>query len=198
MSIRRSQRGFTLVELIVTMAVLALILLAAMPSIGNWLDNTRVRNAADSIQNGLQIARAEAVRRNQSMSFWLVALDDPGTLGNECSLSGSSASWVVSVNSPVAHCADEPSTVSSPMLVTGRAIGGGRPVTVAALQSDATTAANSITFDGFGRVTGSSSINRIDLSGTTTRNLRIEISIAGAIRLCDPAVSDGNDPRKCS
>jgi type IV fimbrial biogenesis protein FimT len=197
MGARQSQRGFTLVELVVAMAVLALILFAAMPSIGNWLDNTRVRNTADSIQIGLQTARAEAIRRNQNMSLWLVALNDPGTLDNDCTLSDSSGSWVVSINSPLANCGQPPSTQVSPMIVTGRAVGGGRPVTVAALQSDA-TAANSVTFDGFGRVTGTGSISRINVSGSATRNLRIEISTAGAIRLCDVAASSSNDPRKCT
>jgi len=193
------QRGFTLIELMVAITVLALILFASLPSIGTWLDTTRVRNAADSLQNGLQAARGEAVRRNQSMSFWLVALADPGVLSNDCTLSSASASWVVSVNSPIVHCADEPSTTSSPMLVTGRAIGGGRPVTVSAVKSDGTSAANRVTFDGFGRITNDDAISRIKLSGSSsdTRVLRIEISSAGAVRLCDLSVSDSNDPRKC-
>ncbi|MBW8720230.1 MAG: prepilin-type N-terminal cleavage/methylation domain-containing protein [Variovorax paradoxus] len=49
MAITMRQRGFTLVELIVTIAVLALILFAVMPSIGTWLENTRIRNVADSL-----------------------------------------------------------------------------------------------------------------------------------------------------
>lgn len=190
------QRGFTLIELMVGISVLALILLATMPSVGNWLDNTRVRNAADSLQNGLQTARMEALKRNQAMSFWLVSMSDPGTLSNDCLLSASSASWVVSVNSPVSHCADAPSTISSPMLVTGRAVGGGRQVTVAAVSADSSPA-NSVTFDGFGRITNADAITRIDISGTHTRNLRIALSSAGAILLCDVAVTDSNDPRKC-
>ena len=197
MGTRRTQQGFTIVEIVVTLAVLALVLFATMPSIAAWLANTQLRSVADSLQNGLQTARSEAVRRNQTMSFWLVQTDDPGVLGNECSLSSSSGSWVVSVNSPIAHCADAPSTDSSPMLVTGQAMGNGRPITVAAVQSNATAATN-VTFDGFGRVTGTGSISRINVSGTGTRDLRIEISGAGAIRLCDPAVSDDNDPRKCT
>jgi len=197
MSPRHAQRGFTMVEIAVAMTVLALMLFVAMPSIGTWLDNTRVRNTADSIQNGLQIARGEAVRRNQSVSFWLVAIDDPGRLDNGCTLSATSGSWVVSVNSPLANCGQPPSTTESPMLVTGQAIGDGRPVTIAAVQSDA-TAATSVTFDGFGRVTGTGSITRIDLNGSSTRNLRIEISNAGAIRMCDRDVTVDTDPRRCS
>lgn len=176
-----------------------------MPGIGTWIENTRIRGVADSLQNGLQIARGEAVRRNQSISFWLVAVDNPSKLSNDCTLSGSSGSWVVSVNSPLSHCADDPSTISSPMIVTGRAVGdsGGR-VSVTAVQSDG-TAANSVTFNGFGRIANSDRIQKIDVTGTGTgtgtgvnyRNLRIAITSAGQVRMCDPAVSDANDPRKC-
>jgi type IV fimbrial biogenesis protein FimT len=192
------QRGFTLVELVVTLAVLALILAVAAPTVGSWLGNARIRNVADTLQNGLQIARGEAVRRNQNMSFWLVSLNDPGVLSNDCTLSGSSGSWVVSVNSPIGHCADPPSTTSSPMLVTALAVGdAGGNVTVAAVQSD-NTAATTVTFDGFGRVTNTDSIRQIDVTGTPTSvNLRLVVSSAGLVRMCDPRVTASTDPRKC-
>lgn len=195
------QRGFTLVELMVTISVLALILFAVMPSIGTWLDNTRIRNAADSLQNGLQLARSEAVQRNQNVSFWLVSLNDPAVLSNDCTLSSSSGSWIVSVNSPIGHCADAPSTTSSPMLVTGRPAGDGGRVVVSALQSDGATAGTTVTFNGFGRIVNSDAIGQIDVTGNSTgvnyRYLRIAITPAGLVRMCDPRVTDANDPRKC-
>ncbi|HVK51740.1 hypothetical protein D3C87_903290 [compost metagenome] len=203
MPITVRQRGFTLVELVVTIAVLALILFAAMPSIGSWLENTRIRNVADSLQNGLQLARGEAVRRNQSVSLWLVSLNDPAVLSDDCSLSGASGAWIVSVNSPVGHCADAPSTNSSPMIVTGRASGdsGGR-VSVAAVQSaDGSTEGTRVTFNGFGRVANTDAIGQIDVTGTTTgaRALRIVVSPSGSVRMCEPAIVDSaaKDPRKC-
>ncbi|RRH88176.1 prepilin-type N-terminal cleavage/methylation domain-containing protein [Variovorax beijingensis] len=203
MSITMRQRGFTLVELIVTIAVLALILFAVMPSIGTWLENTRIRNVADSLQNGLQLARGEAVRRNQNVSLWLVSLDDPAVLSDDCSLSGASGAWIVSVNSPIGHCADAPSTTSSPMIVTGRPVGdtGGR-VTVAAVQAaDGSTEGTSVTFNGFGRIANSDAIGQIDVTGTTagTRALRIVVSPSGSVRMCEPAIVDSTakDPRKC-
>ncbi|VTU33978.1 Verru_Chthon cassette protein D [Variovorax sp. SRS16] len=193
------QRGFTLVELIVTITVLAMILAMAMPTVANWTGNTRIRNVADSLQNGLQIARAEAVRRNQSMSFWLVAVGDPTTLSNDCTLSSTSGSWVVSINSPVGHCADAPSTTSSPMLVTGRASGGG--ITVAAFQADNATAGMAVTFDGFGRIAptaGAGTIGFINVTGATgSVNLSIVVSPGGLVRMCDPRVTDTKDPRLC-
>lgn len=194
------QRGFTLVELVVTLAVFAMILALAAPGVVDWMSNTRIRNVADSLQNGIQIARGEAVRRNQNVSFWLVSMQDPAQLSNDCALSASSGSWVVSVNAPTSHCADAPSTDSSPMIVTGRAVNdAGGNVTVSALQSDASTGATSITFDGFGRATNTDSIRSIDVTGSSSSNinLRIVVSSAGLVRMCDPRVTDANDPRKC-
>ena len=194
------QRGFTLIEMLVAVTVMASILMMAMPSVAAWLGNTRVRNVADSLQNGLQIARAEAVRRNQSVSFWLVAGSDPTALANDCILSGGSGSWVVSVSSPVGHCADEPSIISSPMLVTGRPVGDtGGSISVTAVQrADAALVGNAVTFDGFGRVTNTDAIGQINVVGPgSSINLRVAVSSAGLVRMCDPRVSNGNDPRKC-
>lgn len=199
------QRGFTLVELVVTIAVLAMILAVAAPNVASWMGNARIRNVADTLQNGIQIARGEAVRRNQNVSFWLVAPSNPSVLSNDCTLSSVSGSWVVSVNSPVGHCADAPSTTSSPMIVTGRPVGdvGGR-VSVTAVQSDGTTAGTAVTFNGFGRIdaTANTPIAQIDVTGTNTstnyRKLRIAITPAGLVRMCDPDTSvAATDPRKC-
>ena len=196
------QRGFTLVELMVAVSVMAVMLFAALPYIGTWLDNSRIRNSADSMQNGLQQARAEAVRRNQDVSFWLVAVADPAVLSNDCTLSNLSGSWVVSVNTPIGHCGDQPSITATPMLVGGRASGdGGGRVSVKALQADGTTAGTTVTFNGFGRIANSDAISQINVTssktGPTYRTLRIAISPAGLVRMCDPLVTSSTDPRKC-
>ena len=67
------ERGFSLVELMVTVAVLSLLMTLAVPSFNEWIQNGRIRTAAESIQNGLQVARAEAVRRNARVEFALVS-----------------------------------------------------------------------------------------------------------------------------
>ena len=71
-------------------------------------------------------------------------------------------------------------------------------VTVASVQSDPSKAGKTVTFDGFGRVTNSDAISQIDITGTgSSVNLRLAVSSAGLVRMCDPRVSDINDPRKC-
>lgn len=195
-------RGFTLIEMAVVMAVLALLLFAAVPSFTTALANTRIRNTTESLQNGLQLARGEAVRRNQNVSFWLVSSNEPSALDNSCTLSNTSGSWVVSINSPEGHCANAPSTTSSPMIVNGRPVGdGGGNVSVTALQSDGASAGTQVTFNGFGRIANTDAISQIDIDGPNTdgeyRALRVSITSAGLVRMCDPAVTNANDPRKC-
>jgi len=198
------QRGFTLIEVVLTLAVLAMVLLAVMPSVASWGGNTRIRNTAQSLQLGIETARNEAVKRNENVSFWLINLTDPSSLGDGCTLSGTSPSWIVSVDTPTGHCGAGASITDSPRIVTGRAAGGDTDhLTVSALQSDNSTAATTLTFNGFGRpVAGTTNtISRIDVtgadSGTNFVALRLMVSSAGLVRICDPRITATGDSRKC-
>ena len=88
-------------------------------------------------------------------------------------------------------------------MLVEKSVGGATAtsVVVAALQSDNATASTSVAFDGFGRVTAGTAIARIDLdhasAGNNFRPLRIVIANGGSVRLCEPRVSDANDPRRC-
>ena len=195
------QRGFSLVELLVAISILGLLMVAAMPSIGAWLDNTRIRNTADSILTGLQMARQEAVRTNQNVSLsFVTSSSNPGGMANDCTLSNGSGSWVVSANFPASHCADATGTTPA-MIVLTRGMGGdSNRVSVQALQADGSTAATTVTFNGFGRVANSDAVAVISLNGSggaAYRNLRIWLSPSGSAQMCDPAVSATTDPRVC-
>lgn len=61
---RRRIEGFTLVELMVTLSVIAILAVVAVPSMG-WMANaSRLSGSADDMVTLLQMARSEAVRRN--------------------------------------------------------------------------------------------------------------------------------------
>jgi type IV fimbrial biogenesis protein FimT len=57
-------KGFTLIELIVTMAVLAILMALAAPSFEMVFNSNRLTANANQLLTGLQSARMEAVRRN--------------------------------------------------------------------------------------------------------------------------------------
>jgi len=63
--------GFTLIELMVTIAVLAIIVGIAAPSISTQLANQRVKSTAATLANALSEAKAESVirRQDQAVSY---------------------------------------------------------------------------------------------------------------------------------
>ena len=65
--LRRSSSGFTLIELMVTIAVLAIIVGIAAPSISTQLANQRVKSTASTLENALKEAKAESIIRRQNV-----------------------------------------------------------------------------------------------------------------------------------
>jgi len=66
-------RGFTIVELMIGVALLGLLMMLAFPTFTTMMNNARLRAVTDSILAGLQGARAEALKRNQTAEFLLMA-----------------------------------------------------------------------------------------------------------------------------
>lgn len=192
-----------MIEIAITMALAAVLLFAVAPEVTSMVANSRIRSTAESLQQGLQAARNEALRRNRDVTFWLTTTNTAGTLDNTCALSSTARGWVVSLNDPAGSCAAASSNSAAPFLLE-KAVGGASSsnVTVSALQTDNATAATQIVFDGFGRVSNATFIARVDLnnasSGNNFRPLRIQVTRGGSVRLCEPRVSDTTDPRRCT
>jgi type IV fimbrial biogenesis protein FimT len=70
---RNPHNGFSLIELAITVALFGILVSLAMPTFSTFIANSRVRTAAEGMVNGLQIARAEAVRRNTFVSLQIGA-----------------------------------------------------------------------------------------------------------------------------
>lgn len=61
---RRAVRGLTLVELMVTVAIGGILMMAGMPYLGDYLNNSRMREAGNSALSSALFAQSEAIKRN--------------------------------------------------------------------------------------------------------------------------------------
>lgn len=190
-------RGATLVELMIGLAIVALLFAMGAPSFFTWIQNSQIRTSAEAIQNGLYLARAEAVRRNTTTRFQLTT-----TLNSSCALSVSGTSWVVSLDDPSGACDSAASDTVAPRIIQTRAgTEGTTNAVVVAAQS-------SIAFNGLGRVTPVP-VGNIDIdisnpaggacataSAAGMRCLRVRVAAGGQIRMCDPILAS-TDPQGC-
>jgi len=72
-----NQRGFTLIEVIIAMAIFAILAAIAVPSFNVWRQNAQFRSDARSVMGALQQARVQAVTRNEP-----ITVDFVGNNGN--------------------------------------------------------------------------------------------------------------------
>ncbi len=196
----RRQRGFNLIEAVVTLAVLGILVAAALPTVGDWIRATHVRNLAETTQAGLQKARMEAMKRNQVVTFWLVSPANTSRPDDGCALSSNSAAWVISVDDPAGSCATDPSATAAPRIVEVYGPGKGADgIAVTAVDVDGNPA-TSISFNGYGQsVRTGSPIANIDIAhpDASARRLRVQITSSGGVRMCDRDVV-APDSRACS
>jgi type IV fimbrial biogenesis protein FimT len=192
----RAQRGFTLTEVLISLAIVALILGLAAPSFTVWIQNMQLRNAADSILGGLQAARLEALRRNYAVAFQLT--------------NASSTSWKI-CRYDVVNLACFTGTADTIMSRTGKEGGGNARVATENPLTDPTVALNpgdnvpaTAAFDALGRplTTPLDAFARVDvrnptLAASDERRMEIIISAAGQVRMCDPALTKANNPQGC-
>ncbi|MDN3454207.1 MULTISPECIES: prepilin-type N-terminal cleavage/methylation domain-containing protein [unclassified Psychrobacter] len=69
LKLRTTSSGFTLIELMVTIAVLAIIVGIATPSINSQLANQRVKSTTATLANALKEAKNESLIRRQSITL---------------------------------------------------------------------------------------------------------------------------------
>ena len=67
------ERGFTLVEAMVTLAVLAVVAASAAPGLARMLETRRLNAAAHALATDLQLARTDAVARNRVLRLGIQA-----------------------------------------------------------------------------------------------------------------------------
>jgi len=63
---KQTRAGFTLIELMITIAVGAVLLTVAVPSLRNMIANNRITTATNTFIADLNLARSEAIKRSRS------------------------------------------------------------------------------------------------------------------------------------
>ena len=170
-------QGFTLIELMIGIVIMGIVLALALPSYKAFIQNTLIRNAAESILNGLQLARLEAVRHNADVQFIL----------------GAASSWTVGCVTPTATC---------PASIQSRATGEGSSASI--IVTPLPAASTTIVFNNFGTVKPNPvpatqldvDVDPAVLSAAESRELRITLGVGGNARMCDPNLP-ASDPRAC-
>lgn len=84
---RRLAKGFTLLELMVTIAVVAILAAVAYPNMTALINSQRLSATTNELIAGLQIARGEAIRRNARVSLCR------STDGATCAGASAGAAW---------------------------------------------------------------------------------------------------------
>lgn len=170
--------GFTLIEVLVAVAVVGILAMMAMPTFGEWLQSQQLRAAAEASLNGLQVARSEAIRRNLPVQ---IVFSVPQT------------GWSVSEGANVIQVrAHEEGSPNAQIAATP---GGATTVTFTPLGGVGTNA------------DGSAAVTRLDVTNPAggacqpagaMRCLRLVVSAGGTLRMCDPHPTVvAPDPRAC-
>ena len=177
-------RGFTIAELMIVVALMGILLAIGVPSFRQFILNQKIRALSESMLNGLQLARATAVQRNEPVEF---RLGMSGPIYDR--------SWSIVA------------TATSGTVIQSRPSGDSSDVlTVTVTPASATT----VTFNGMGRVVatnadGSSPLQSINIdvpstvmSNAESADLSVRVLPGGLIKLCDPNIaSSSTDVRKC-
>jgi type IV fimbrial biogenesis protein FimT len=170
--------GISLIEILIALVVLGLLLALGAPSFSVFMKNAQIRDGASAVQNGLQVARTEAIKRNEVVTF---TLPGPGT------------SWTVASASTTIEAYDG-ATGNSTVEVSVPPPAA-LPVAIAFDGLGKTTLIEQATIELTNPIAGACD------TGPSTGDMRclnVVVSVGGQIKMCDPhpGIAAG-DTRKC-
>ncbi len=154
--------GFTLLEVMIVIAIIGIIAAMAVPSYQDMIERNRLKQAVEGLKSDLQFARTEAIKRSQNV----VVSRSPGNAGGWC--------YGLNVNS---NCTCTTAGSCSIKTISGSDFSS-------AVNMDAATGNNS-TFDSRRGTIGADSVT----FSTSHYAARVVFSNVGRVRVCTPTVS---------
>lgn len=195
-------RGFSLIEMIIAIALMAILMTFAMPMYSAYMQNQRIRASSEGILSGLQIARSEAVKQNRRVEFLLT--DDEVDPSNASSAVAKTdgINWM-------ARALDTP-TAGVHTYVDGRDGTEGTSSATAGSLIGVTGSTGSVVFSALGTVELAAAVTTFNVasanpatqgqclaSSGTVRCLRVVLQPGGQARMCDPSITTSGDTRRC-
>jgi type IV fimbrial biogenesis protein FimT len=172
-------RGFTLVEVLVVVALAAILCSIAVPSLASFQRSTDVRSAASGFFTALQVARAEAMKR--SLSTYVV----PATPGDWA------GGWIVfaDVDGDQALDRDADTVVLETGAIATR-VAVAPAVDGASQFADGTDLYIRFNGSGFPQTKGGGlggGAIEFHVAGEPQPRRRVVLNLVGRARMCDPA-----------
>jgi type IV fimbrial biogenesis protein FimT len=188
--------GFSLIELMITVALLSLLMLAAAPAMATWIADSRVRTVAESIQNALRLAQSQAMHRNRLSVFALTSAQPAWNA--RPSINGSN--WYVQVQ-PLSSSDEAANATAANFFVQGNAFATQSGVSIAGPsllcfgplgQQTAVDAAS--TTLGVACAKSDPAVYTVsNSSNANSRTLKVFVYVGGRVRMCDPTKTLSND-----
>lgn len=148
------------------MVIVAILASLAFPSFQSMLANAQIRTAAQALHDGLQLARVEAIRRNERVVF----------------VKDTESGWTISTVTGGNTLQTRPYTEGSKTATVTVTPNGATQVTFNSLgRVIDSTPISQLDID----------VPVSVLPAASSQNLRITVTTGGAIRLCDPNAATG-------
>lgn len=184
--------GFTLIEVLVGLAILGVLLALGLPAFSTAMVNSKIRASASSFHAAAQFARTEAIRRNSVVE--LILTTDAPTVMNEdtVNVALTGPNWMVRA----------PGAPAGSRFLQGKSANeGGASGSVVV-----TGNVSQLAFDGLGASTaGAATFSFTSTTGGAcasasgpVRCLDVRVSASGQTQLCDPAITAVSDSRACN